>query len=153
MNPDFKDLLQALNAHGVRYLIIGGYAVIKYAEPRFTKDLDIWVSPDIENASKVYTALVEFGAPLFDLTPADFEDEGFFYTIGMPPNRIDILFDLHGVDPESAWENRVIGVWGNVEVGFIGRSDLIKNKLAAGRLQDLLDIEKLRETENNNDEN
>ena len=149
MNPDFRDLLQVFNEKGVKYLVIGGYAVIKHAEPRFTKDLDVWVSPDEENALRVYESLAEYGAPLLDLQPRDFSVEGFFYTIGVAPNRIDILFELKGVDSESAWMRRVAGQLGDIPVLFIGRDDLIQNKETVGRLQDLADVEKLRETDPN----
>ena len=146
MNPDFKDLLQAFNDERVKYMIIGGYAVIKHTEPRFTKDLDLWVSPEKENAEKVYAALVKFGAPITDLTPNDFTEQDFFFTMGIAPNRIDLLFDLKGVESEEAWRRGVKGNLGDLEVVFIGREDLIRNKETAGRLQDLADAEKLRET-------
>lgn len=146
MNPDFKDLLRAFNDERVKYMIIGGYAVIKHTEPRFTKDLDLWVSPDKENAEKVYAALIKFGASITDLTPSDFTERDFLFTMGIAPNRIDLLFDLKGVETETALERGVIGNLGDLEVVFIGREDLIKNKEAAGRLQDLADAEKLRET-------
>ncbi len=146
MNSDFKDLLEAFNAAGVRYLIIGGYAVIKHTEPRFTKDLDLWVATDIENSEKVYAALVEFGAPIEDLGPSDFAQPDAFFTMGLSPSRIDIMFDLNGVDVGQAWERRVEGMFGDVPVHFIGRDDLINNKEAVGRLQDLADAEKLRQT-------
>lgn len=146
MNPDFKDLLQAFNDERVKYMVIGGYAVIKHTEPRFTKDLDLWVSPDKENAERVYAALAKFGAPITDLTPEDFTEQDFFFTMGIAPNRIDLLFDLKGVETEMAFDRGVIGKLGDLEVVFIGREDLIKNKEAAGRLQDLADAEKLRET-------
>jgi len=146
VNSDFRDLLEAFNDAGVEYLIIGGYAVIKHTEPRFTKDLDLWVATDIENSVKVYTALLEFGAPIEKLTPADFAEPGAFFTMGLPPNRIDIMFDLNGVVPRQAWERRVEGTFGDIPVHFIGRDDLISNKEAVGRLQDLADAEKLRQT-------
>ncbi|HEX6278763.1 MAG TPA: hypothetical protein VFZ49_01990 [Pyrinomonadaceae bacterium] len=146
MNPDFKDLLQAFNDERVKYMIIGGYAVIKHTEPRFTKDLDLWVSPDKENAERVYAALAKFGAPITDLEPDDFTEHDFFFTMGIAPNRIDLLFDLKGVETDMAWERGIKGNLGDLEVIFIGREDLIKNKEAAGRLQDLADAEKLRET-------
>ncbi|HMQ04690.1 MAG TPA: hypothetical protein PKD26_12295 [Pyrinomonadaceae bacterium] len=146
MNPDFKDLLQAFNDERVKYMIIGGYAVIKHTEPRFTKDLDLWVSPERGNAEKVYAALVKFGAPVTDLSPDDFTEHDFFFTMGIAPNRIGLLFDLKGVESEEAWRRGVKGKLGDLEVVFIGREDLIKNKEAAGRLQDLADAEKLRET-------
>jgi hypothetical protein len=88
VNSDFTDLLKLFNANHVRYLIIGGYAVIQYAEPRYTKDLDVWISTDIANAQAIYKALKEFGAPLVDLTAADFSEEGYFYQMGIPPMRV-----------------------------------------------------------------
>lgn len=149
MNSDFKDLLEGFNDAGVRYLIIGGYAVIKHTEPRFTKDLDLWVATDAENAQRVYSALTDYGAPIEQLTPADFTESDAFFTMGLPPNRIDIMFDLEGVDSDHAWETRVAGMLSDVSVNFIGREDLILNKEAVGRLQDLADVDKLRETDPN----
>lgn len=146
MNPDFKDLLQVFNAEKVKYMIIGGYAVIKHTEPRFTKDLDLWVSTDADNAEKVYAALVKFGAPISELKSEDFTKQDFFFTMGIAPNRVDLLFDLKGVETNAAWQRRVIGKIGDLEVAFISRDDLILNKEASGRLQDLADVEKLRET-------
>ena len=106
VNSDFSDLLNLFNANNVKYLIIGGYAVIQYAEPRYTKDLDIWVSVDIDNAAVVYKALKEFGAPLVGLTEADFSEEGFFYQMGRPPMRVDILMGIPGVSFDQAWQQR-----------------------------------------------
>ena len=146
MNSDFRDLLEAFNDAGVRYLIIGGYAVIKHTEPRFTKDLDLWVATDTENSEKVYAALSEFGAPIEELTPADFTEPDAFFTMGLPPSRIDIMFDLNGVDFGQVWDRRVDGMFDDVPVHFIGRDDLIANKESVGRLQDLADAEKLRQT-------
>ena len=147
MNSVFKDLLEAFKNAGVKFLVVSGYAVIKHTEPRFTKDLDVWAAADPENAAKVYAALKEFGAPLGGLSPNDFTKEDSFFTMGMPPNRIDVLFGLEGVNSSTIWKNRVAGRLGTVEVDYIGRSDLIKNKETVGRLQDLADAEKLRETE------
>jgi len=146
VNSDFKDLLEAFNDAEVRYLIIGGYAVIKHSEPRFTKDLDLWVATDSENSKRVYAALAEFDAPIEDLQPSDFAETTAFFTMGLPPTRIDIMFDLNGVDVEQVWERRVDGMFGDVPVHFIGRDDLIANKESVGRLQDLADAEKLRQT-------
>ena len=98
MNSDFKDLLNIFNAYHVRYLIIGGYAVMKYTEPRYTKDLDIWVNPSIENAGKVYIALKNFGAPLNNISLDDFTDPDLIYQIGIAPNRSDMLMGIAGMD-------------------------------------------------------
>lgn len=144
MNQDFSDLLRAFNDEGVRYLIVGGYALIKYTEPRYTKDLDIWVSPDADNARRVFQALLKYGAPVTHMSPADFMRKGFFFTMGLAPNRVDILFDLTGLNFENAWEQRVTARVGDNETHFLSRVDLIINKEAVGRKQDLADVEKLR---------
>jgi hypothetical protein len=91
VNSDFSDLLRLFNANEVKYLVIGGYALIQHAEPRFTKDLDLWISKDSGNAAAVYKSLREFGAPLTGLTAADFSEEGYLYQMGAPPVRVDIL--------------------------------------------------------------
>ncbi len=144
MNQDFRELLQIFSDAQVRYLIIGGYAVIKHAEPRYTKDLDLWVSPDAENAERVYEALIKFGAPISELAPNDFTQAGYFFTMGFAPSRIDVFFDLSELDFEECWQRRVEAKIGETEIYFISREDLIVNKEAVGRLQDLADVEKLR---------
>ncbi len=102
VNSDFSDLLRLFNNNGVRYLIIEGYAFIQYAEPRYTKDLDLWISTDTQNAQAVYKALKKFGAPLMGLTENDFTEEGYFYQMGVPPVRVDILMGIPGVTFERA---------------------------------------------------
>jgi predicted nucleotidyltransferase len=139
VNSDFSDLLNLFNANNVKYLIIGGYAVIQYAEPRYTKDLDIWISVDNPNAAAVYKALKEFGAPLTGLTEADFAEEGYFYQIGRPPIRVDILMGIPGIDFSKAWQQRVEVDFDGLVVKFISREDLIAAKKASGRPQDLID--------------
>jgi hypothetical protein len=143
MNSDFEELLSVFNRNGVKYLIVGGHAVMLYTEPRYTKDLDIWIEASEENASRTFRALAEFGAPLTDLKPADFAREGFFYQLGQPPVRVDILMSIEGVSFEEAWPNRSECVLGGRHVWFIGRSDLIKNKRAAKRHIDLHDLDLL----------
>jgi len=96
VNSDFSDLLSLFNANNVEYLVIGGYALIQYAEPRYTKDLDLWISTDPENASAVFRSLQHFGAPLEGLTQKDFAEDGFFYQMGVPPVRVDILMGIPG---------------------------------------------------------
>jgi predicted nucleotidyltransferase len=139
VNSDFSDLLNLFNANNVKYLIIGGYAVIQYAEPRYTKDLDIWISVDNPNAASVYKALKEFGAPLTGLTEADFAEEGYFYQMGRPPMRVDILMGIPGIDFANAWKQRVEVDFDGLIVKFISREDLIAVKKASGRPQDLID--------------
>jgi hypothetical protein len=144
MPPDLKELLRAFNEHGVKYLIVDGYAFGAYAEPRATKDLDIFIATDEPNSNAVYRALAAYGAPLDGFTPADFRDESGFQ-IGQPPARVDILQRISGIRFADAWENRVEGlIDGEVMAPVISKDDLIRNKLEAGRDQDLLDVRVLR---------
>lgn len=142
MNRDFRELLKTFNEHAVKYLIVGGYAVMKYSEPRFTKDLDIWIEASPENAKNVFQALKTFGSPLEGLTENDFAQDGF-YQMGRPPVRVDILMSVSGIEFKKAWTNRVETDFDGVPAYFIGLADLIENKKASGRLQDLADIEKI----------
>lgn len=144
MPKDLKDLLRTFNEHGVRYLIVGGYAFGVYAEPRATKDLDLLIRSDEANGAAVFGALSEYGAPLNGLTARDFMD-GSTFQIGQPPARIDILQRIDGLTFDEAWQNRIEGVIdGEVQVNVISKGDLIRNKLASGREQDALDVKKLR---------
>src|ERR1051326_4494438 len=97
MNRDFRDLLAEFNAQGVEYLIVGAYALAAHGHVRATKDLDVWVRPDAENAKRVLRALKEFGAPLHDLTDADLANPGTVFQIGVPPLRIDVITMIDGV--------------------------------------------------------
>ena len=145
VNSDFSDLLKLFNDNNVKYLVIGGYALIQHAEPRATKDLDLWIATDFQNAAAVYKALKEFGAPLHDMTPDDFADDGYFYQMGYPPVRIDILMGIPGIEFETAWNNRLESYFDDLVVNFISKEDLITAKIASGRPQDLLDAESLSE--------
>ena len=142
-NPDFRDLFAALNDAGARYLVVGGHALAFHAVPRFTKDLDVWVEPTPDNAGRVMSALVAFGAPLSDLSMDDLASTGNVYQIGVPPNRIDILTEVEGTTFQEAWSRRIGGTYGGITVQVIGINDLIINKRAVGRPQDLVDAELL----------
>ncbi len=150
MLPDFRELLKSFNAHGVRYLIVGGYAVSFHAQPRATKDLDLFVKADPENATALYAALSSFGAPLEGITAEDLADAAKFIRFGREPVAIDILPCIDGVDFDDAWTRRVTGA---IDVGsgltafFISKADLISSKIAAGRLRDLADVEEIRDAE------
>ncbi len=146
VNSDFNDLLSVFNANNVKYLIIGGYALIQYSEPRFTKDLDLLIGTDFRNASAVYKALSEFGAPLSGLTEDDFAEEGYFYQMGVPPVRVDVFMGVPGLEFEAAWERRVEIDFDGLLVPYISREDLIAAKLASGRPQDLIDVQNLSDT-------
>jgi hypothetical protein len=149
MPRDLKDLLRAFNDHAVKYLVVGGYAFGVYVEPRATKDLDIFIRPDKENSQAVFRALAQYGAPVAGMSADDFMD-GTAFQIGQPPARIDLLQHIDGISFDEAWENRVEGTLdGEVRTMVISREDLIRNKLASGREQDLLDVKKLRDVAEN----
>ena len=147
MHQDFKELLSILNDEKVKYLVVGGYAVSLHAQPRATKDLDILIKPDKANAAALFRALAKFGAPLEGLKPDDFAERGSFFRMGTPPVMVDILPEISGVDFDSAWRWRVaetIDAKTGLKAAFIAADDLIAAKLAAGRGQDLADVEALR---------
>ncbi len=143
MNQDFVDLLRAFVAREVRFLIVGAYALALYGRPRATGDLDVWVDATPENASRLMAALADFGAPIEQISEADFSRPGIVYQIGVAPGRIDILTQLTGLTFEEAWAGRVRHPFGEVEADIIGREAFLRNKRATGRLKDLADIEGL----------
>jgi hypothetical protein len=147
MTSDFKELLSLFNDASVRYLVVGGHAVMLYTEPRYTKDLDLWVEASLDNAARVFHALAAFGAPLAGMTPADFAEEGSFYQLGRPPARVDILMSIDGVPFDEAWANRKESMLDGQKAWYIGRSDLIRNKRASGRHIDLHDAQLLEGNE------
>src|SRR3990167_4611618 len=125
LNSDYEDLFKTLNKHQIKYLIVGAYAVIYYTEPRYTKDIDVWIFADLNDSQKVYDALKEFGAPLIDIHPEDFKNKKLIYQIGTAPVRIDILTDLSGVHFETAWKNRKEILYGETPVYMTSVEDLI----------------------------
>src|ERR1035438_3478544 len=146
MFPDFKELLSIFNAHGVKYLIVGGYAVSFHAQPRATKDIDLLIKPDADNAKAVYTALAKFGAPVEGLTPEDLREPGKFFRMGREPVAVDILLEIDGVDFDRAWERRVEGVIdlaSSLTAHFISGADPMAAKVAVGRPQDVADVDAL----------
>lgn len=146
MNRDFNELLLAFNANGVDYLIVGAHALAVYGHVRATKDLDVWIRADRENAERVLRAVSEFGAPVGDLTLDDLTRPGTIFQIGLPPLRIDVITEIDGVAFNNAWPDRLKSTFGEVPVFVISRHHLIANKKAAGRLQDLADVEQLEAT-------
>jgi hypothetical protein len=147
MYQDYKDLLSAFHAHGVKYLVVGGFAVIYHSQPRFTKDLDLFIGADPANANATWTALAEFGAPLRGISPHDFTDRNSFFRFGRDPKGFDILPAIPGVDFDEAWERRVeivVDAATGLKANFISAPDLLASKLASGRPQDLADADALR---------
>ena len=149
MYPDFKELLSVLNEHRVRYLVVGAYAVSIHAQPRATKDLDILIKEDAQNARKVFAALAQFGASLAGITAADFAERGPVFRMGREPVSVDILTEIPGIDFDEAWQRRVrdlVGPASGLQANFISANDLIAAKLAAGRPQDIADVDAIRKT-------
>jgi hypothetical protein len=144
LSSDMRDLIDALNRSQAQYLVIGAHAVGVYAEPRSTKDLDIWVNPTKVNAKRVYAALKEFGAPLFGTTAKSLTDKQNFLVIGVAPNRIDVLKSIPGLGFRACWKNRRTFDIGGTTANFLNLEDLLTAKLAAGRPQDLVDAAKLK---------
>jgi Nucleotidyl transferase of unknown function (DUF2204) len=146
MDRDLKDLLYALNKHHAKYLVIGGYAVGVHAQPRVTKDVDVFIESSPDNANAVYKALAEFGAPLSEFTVEDFNNPSVFAQFGNPPYRLDILQQISGIDFATAYKNsEELLIEGDLPVRYISADDLITNKLASGRMQDLADVEAIRQ--------
>lgn len=145
MNSDFKDLLQIFADEKVEYLIVGAYAVIHYTQPRYTKDIDLWIKPSSENSVRIGRAFRRFGIPLIEVTQDDFSRGGLQYVIGVSPCQIDFLTSLPGLpDFDAAWQNRSTEIVAGIEIHHLGKSDLITAKQTAGRPQDLADIDELR---------
>lgn len=145
INLDFRDLLSELSDREALFLIVGAHAVIFHTTPRYTKDLDIWIEASRKNATRVYEALREFGAPLHDLTIEDLSVPGIIFQIGVEPNRIDILTEVKGLDFTRAWQRRVHSTYGGVPISLLGIDDLLLNKRAVGRPQDRLDVTALEQ--------
>jgi predicted nucleotidyltransferase len=143
LNEDYKDMLRCLLDEKVKFLLVGAYAVAVYGYPRATKDIDVFVRAAPDNASNLMKALARFGAPLTNVSEADFSSEGIVFQIGNSPRRIDILTRISGVDFERAYANHKVVTVEGINIPVISLTDLIANKRATGRMQDLADIEKL----------
>lgn len=146
MNPDFRDFLAALLEARVRFLVVGAHALAVHGVTRATEDLDVWVEPSAENAARVWRAFGAFGAPAqaLGITPDDLTDDDVVVQFGLPPHRIDVMTGVSGLSSfAEAWEARVVRSVGALEIPFIGRDALIRNKRASGRHKDLGDVEAL----------
>jgi len=143
MSSDYRELLAEFNVHGVEFRVVGAHALAAYGRVRATKDLDVWIRPELANGQKVLRAIQSFGAPLLDLTADDLCSPGVVFQIGVAPLRIDILTAIDGVEFDTAWLRRMSTSFEGEPVYVISRSDLIANKRASGRLQDLADVESL----------
>ena len=143
VNRDFRDLFAELNAAGAEFMIVGAHALAAHGHVRATKDVDVWIRCSVENAQCVRAALASFGAPIANLSVEDLSTPGIVYQIGVPPIRVDILTSIDGVTFDEAWPARVVSRYGDQAISVLSVEHLIQNKLAAGRLQDLADVEAL----------
>ena len=143
IDKDFKEFIQLLNKNEVQYLIVGGYAVALHGHPRYTKDLDIWILIHKDNAEKLVSTLQEFGLNSLELKIEDFLISGNVIQLGYPPNRIDLLTSVDGVDFDECYKTRVEVEIEDISACFIDLQNLKKNKKASGRHQDLADLEHL----------
>ena len=143
LDKDFNEFVELFLEHNVRFLIVGGYALAAHGLPRATGDLDAWVWRNPENAQNIMRALNAFGFQNLSLTESDFSKEDSIIQLGYPPFRIDILTSIDGVAFDQAWEKKIVVELNGMNVPFIGRDDLITNKKAAGRPQDIADVSRL----------
>ena len=143
LSQDFREFIESLNDNGVHYLVVEGYAVAFHGYPRYTKDIDIWVELNPSNANKIIRALDQFGFASLGLKAEDFLQSDTIIQLGYPPNRIDLLTTLTGVDFETSFSARVELDLEGLTVNFIDLENLMKNKKASGRAQDLADLENL----------
>ncbi len=144
VEKDYEDLLKLFNKNKVKYCIIGAYAVAFYGRPRYTKDMDILIEPEVKNAEKIVKALNEFGFKNCGLQVKDFTEKGRIIQLGYEPIRVDIITSILRVDFEDIWKNKKKGVYGSQKVFFIALKDLIKIKKISNRKQDKVDLEILK---------
>jgi hypothetical protein len=145
VQKDFKELLELLNRHEAKYVIVGAYALAFYGHPRYTGDLDILIAPEIDNANKIINAIKEFGLALKNLKAEDFLISERVIQLGISPLRIDILTSLTGLSWKQIFSNKMQGEYAGVPVYFIGKEELKINKKALGRHKDLADLESIKE--------
>lgn len=148
VHSDYEDLFKVLNAYRIKYLLVGAYAVMYYTQPRYTKDIDVWVISELNDVDKIYEALKKFGAPLKGIKPKDFNDKTMIFQMGVAPVRIDIMTDLPGVSAKFAWRNKKRARYGKTSVYVLGQKELRDAKIKAGRPQDAIDLEKLKHCKN-----
>lgn len=142
MDENLKELLSAFNANHVKYVVIGGYAVFLHAQPRMTKDLDVFIESSPENALATFKALAEFGAPLEKFTIADFADGKTIGRFGVPPICVEVIQRIDGVDFATVYANSIlVMIDEDLPARYISAEDLIRNKLASGRPQDIADVD------------
>jgi hypothetical protein len=147
LNDDFRDVIAALGAAGVDFLVVGAHALAAHGLPRATGDIDLFVRPEAENAARVLQALRDFGAPVdtHGVTAMDFQQPDMVYQIGVPPRRIDLMTAISGVSFDEAWQDKLAITVDGLTFFVIGRDALIRNKRATGREKDLVDVRVLEQ--------
>jgi predicted nucleotidyltransferase len=143
MIDHFKRFIKLLNEHDVKYIILGGQAVIFWGHIRYTGDMDIIIEPSPENAEKLILALLHFGYDVYDFRTEDFTDPESTIQLGVEPDRIDILCSTKGITFEECFQNKVVVKIEDTSYNFINLDDLLKNKKAVGRPKDIEDINNL----------
>ncbi|HEV7859141.1 MAG TPA: nucleotidyltransferase [Pyrinomonadaceae bacterium] len=140
LNPDFKEMLWCLKDEEVEFIVVGAYALAAHGFPRATGDIDIWVRNSFENAQKIMSALMKFGAPISNLSEEDFTAPDMIIQLGVEPCRVDLLTGIDGVGFDEAWQNKVSITIDDLEIDILSKKDLLRNKLATGRDKDQGDI-------------
>jgi Nucleotidyl transferase AbiEii toxin, Type IV TA system len=140
LTKDFREFVALLNAHGVKYVLVGGYAVAWHGHPRFTKDIDFFVERSVENARAIVTVLGEFGMGSLGISASDLCEENTGVFFGRPPFRVDIINFADGIGFEEAWATRELAEWDGLPINVLSRDLLIRNKRAAARASDLVDV-------------
>lgn len=143
ISKDFREFLKLLNKNNVKYLIVGGYALAFHGHPRYTKDIDIWVLVNHDNAENIIKTLTDFGFSALKLKKDDFLNPGYVIQLGYPPHRIDILTSVTGLNFEDCYLTKIEVDIAGLKVSFIDLENFKKNKKAVGRFQDLADLENL----------
>ena len=147
LNKDFKEFIESLHSTKVEFLVVGAHALAAHGRPRYTGDLDLWVRPTRENIERLIAALDDFGFSALGVTAEDFSAPNAIVQLGYPPARIDLLTAIDGVGFDACFARRNELLISGVLLPVLGRDDLIKNKLAAGRPKDIADVASLRESD------
>lgn len=143
LERDLREFIELLNAHEVRYLVVGAHAVAFHGRPRYTADIDFFVDSSSENAQRISDTLQEFGLVDIGVSSADFTAPDLIVQLGIEPNRVDIMTSISGVTFTEAWNSRAAGELDGLPVQFISKELLRRNKAAVGRKQDLADLDYL----------
>lgn len=144
LNEDYKEMLRILLNNEVKFLVVGAYAMGAHGYPRATGDFDIWVEASLQNSKKIYKSLSEFGSPLFSITEKTFAEKGIIFQIGVMPRRIDIINHIDGVVFKQAYKTKELIDIEGLQIPFLSKENLIKNKQSTGREKDKLDVDYLK---------